>query len=142
MLIFLGLAGFAFIRFGYFPVVIVNSKFLSENRYNRVLEANLRSLSGDAEVGHNEIKKLSLQQMIEDELIYSEAVGRLGENIRKIEEPGRVRAMLADNLRAEKVIFDDWLHLARSNARVIILVSDFSWQNGKVIADCGSKNIC
>ncbi len=48
-------------------------------------------------------------------------------------KPQAKQEILSDRLLLENVNFDDWLKQAKSESKVIILLTDFEWKNNKVV---------
>ncbi|MDP1689110.1 MAG: hypothetical protein Q8L47_03190 [bacterium] len=133
LLIFLGLSGFIAIRLGFFPIAIVNTHFIRESYFNEAAEVIVSGYKADSKLGNTELRRLTLQKIIEDQLIKSEAEKYFGSSLSDGEKPESVRAMLKDQVSLLGTSFDDWLRGARQKANVLILVSGYSWSGDQVI---------
>lgn len=134
LLIFFGLSGFIAIRLGLFPVAIVNDKFIGEAYFNAASKEIIAGYKNEEKIPQNtELRRLTLQKLIEDQLIYSEAKKYFGGNLVGDEKPSVLRALLRDQVNILGTSFDDWLRGAKQKASVLILVSGYSWSGNQVI---------
>jgi len=175
-LVVLGSVLYIFIAYGYFPVAIVNSSFITQREYEKNVAAVINYYDaaaktyskGDIKSSEKdilELKQLTLNEMIQNRLVHVELKKRLGRDLRGIVDkkladaknkedfkkaataiyglefsdftdlvltPVAEREVLEGRLFLASSTFEDWTRGAKQQARVIILISGFSW-DGKGI---------
>lgn len=134
LLIALGLTGFVLIKLDFFPVVIINSRLVSEAQFElKVKKVTLLRVSSNEPLDDYELKRLALEKLIEEELVYQGAEKYGKKDARKNGEIESLQTFLALQLKQDGEVFEEWLRLAKRSARVIILASDFLWDGSTVL---------
>lgn len=133
-MILLGLSGFIAIRLGYFPVALVNAWPVDEGDYNRAAEEIINSFDIEAEIPeNNELRRLTLQKIIEDKLVLIEAKKYFSYKLTGKEKPSDIRDLIQSQISLLGSTFDVWLNKAKQRANVIILMSGYAWSGNEVL---------
>lgn len=93
-LIFVGLAGYYLIHFGYYPVAVVNTEIISAKdlnyefslayRYYSVVLGNKHGYDVESREFRRELRGAALENLIEKSLIYKEAKARIGRELERL----------------------------------------------------------
>lgn len=95
LLIFGGITAYGVVGLGYFPIALVNGKIITERQYKQSISAVLNYYEAADKTYQNlkiadmlknkdEVKKLALEQLVENAIINQELKKRLGNNLEAI----------------------------------------------------------